>query len=140
MSLDTTGSQPAWSLRIAPFGQCNALSQSSLEVYFANTPSYEGRLEHIWSVDAALHPSCFVLPVSTEDVSLIAQTITKYQCPFGIVGGGHADYPGSNSVESGVTIDFGIYLPTYLSNYCHFRRGTLVLRRQDSRLADNNHT
>lgn len=87
--------------------QCNALAQSSLEVYFANTTSYEARVDHIWSVDAALEPSCFVLPESAEDVSLIAQTITKYQCPFGIISGGHSDYPGANSVEAGVTVDFG---------------------------------
>lgn len=87
--------------------QCQALFQTSLEVVFPNTTTYEARIDHIWSVDAALPPSCFVLPASTEDASLILQLLTQYQCPFGMVSGGHTDYPGGNSIENGVTVDFG---------------------------------
>lgn len=38
---------------------------------------------------------------------MIIQTLTQSECPFGIVGGGHGDFAGSNSVKDGVTIDFG---------------------------------
>ena len=83
------------------------MSQLSLEIYLPNTTSYESRIDHIWSVDAALPPACFVLPQSSEETSLIIQTIGQYQCPFGVVSGGHSDFPGSNSIKAGVTIDFG---------------------------------
>lgn len=35
------------------------------------------------------------------------KVITKNQCKFGIRGGGHGNFKLSNSVEEGVTIDFG---------------------------------
>lgn len=78
-----------------------------MNVYYANTSSYAERVEHIWSVDAALRPSCFVLPECTEEVSWTMQILTSYDCSFGIISGGHSDWPGANSVEYGVTIDFG---------------------------------
>lgn len=75
-------------------------------MYYANTPRYQERVEHIWSLGAALPPACFVLPERTEQVSQIIQTFTSLECSFGVVSGGHSDWPGANSVESGVTIDF----------------------------------
>lgn len=87
--------------------QCQTLSQTPLEVYFPNTTSYTSRIEHIWSVDASLPPACFVLPRSSEETASIIREISRYQCPFGIVSGGHSDFAGSNSIEAGVTIDFG---------------------------------
>jgi FAD/FMN-containing dehydrogenase len=48
-----------------------------------------------------------VLPSTADDASAIIQTITEYSCPFGIRGGGHSSFALSNSVDTGVTIDFG---------------------------------
>lgn len=49
-----------------------------------------------------------VLPTLTDDVSKIAGILTTYQCPFGMRSGSHSAFNGSNGVEHGVTIDFGI--------------------------------
>ncbi|KAK8097641.1 uncharacterized protein PG998_013127, partial [Apiospora kogelbergensis] len=90
--------------------ECNALSQvSSLmdKVYYPDTEEYQGRAKSVWSSSAALGPWCFVLPQSAEDTATVIQTVVRNECPFGILGGGHSDFPASNSAKEGVTIDFG---------------------------------
>lgn len=90
------------------FLQCNALETSLPgQVFYPNTTAYDGRIAVIWSVTAALHPWCFVLPGSTADTSVVIQILVANQCPFGIRGGGHAHFAGGNSIHDGVTIDFG---------------------------------
>lgn len=64
-------------------------------------------MESYWSLSAALNPWCVVQPSSAEDVSVIIRTLAQNECPFGVRGGGHGSFAGSNSVEDGVTIDFG---------------------------------
>ncbi|KAK6074441.1 FAD binding domain-containing protein [Seiridium cupressi] len=88
---------------------CQALSQSCLasQTYFPDTISYNDRIESYWSVSASLSPTCMVLPTSPEDVTSIIQTITANECSFGIRGGGHGSFAFSNSVDAGITIDFG---------------------------------
>ncbi|KAK8064329.1 hypothetical protein PG994_006967 [Apiospora phragmitis] len=89
---------------------CNALSQEASlkdKVYYPDTADYQGRVESIWSVSAALAPWCFVLPQSAEDTAVIIQTLVRNDCSFGILGHGHGDFPASNSIKEGVTIDFG---------------------------------
>ena len=90
--------------------QCDALSShASLAsiVYGPDDVVYDTRVESIYSASAALKPWCFVMPSTAEDVSLIIKTLVEYQCPFGIRGGGHGIFSEANSVEEGVTIDFG---------------------------------
>lgn len=53
-----------------------------------------------------------VFPSTAEDVSTIIKTVVAGHCPFGVKGGGHGSFALSNSVEHGVTIDFG------KSNFC----------------------
>lgn len=48
-----------------------------------------------------------VLPESTSDVVKIAHVVTKHDCPFGMRGGAHSAFKGSNGIKDGVTIDFG---------------------------------
>ncbi|KAK1991287.1 FAD binding domain-containing protein [Colletotrichum falcatum] len=60
-----------------------------------------------WSVSAALNPWCIAQPSTAEDVSAIVRTLAASNCTFGVRGGGHGSFAGSNSVEEGVTIDFG---------------------------------
>ncbi|KAK6860834.1 hypothetical protein PG995_004470 [Apiospora arundinis] len=92
------------------FQCCNALSQvASLteKVHYPNTAIYQSRVKSIWSASASLAPWCFVLPESAEDTAKVIQTLVRNECSFGIVGGGHGDFPASNSIKEGVTIDFG---------------------------------
>ncbi|RKL09813.1 hypothetical protein BFJ68_g8951 [Fusarium oxysporum] len=72
-----------------------------------NQSLYNERIDSYWSVSAALHPDCMVLPKTPDDVSKVMKVITKNQCKFGIRGGGHGNFKLSNSVEEGITIDFG---------------------------------
>ena len=90
--------------------QCEALSShASLrqKVYHPNNSSYDDRVKSIYSASAALKPWCFIQPSTAEDVSLVIRTLVEYECPFGIRGGGHGIFPQANSVDEGVTIDFG---------------------------------
>ncbi|KAF3003272.1 hypothetical protein E8E14_004220 [Neopestalotiopsis sp. 37M] len=48
-----------------------------------------------------------VMPACTEDVSQIIKTIVANNCSFGIRSGGHGVFAYSNSVDEGITIDFG---------------------------------
>lgn len=48
-----------------------------------------------------------VMPATAEDASSVIKVVTRHQCPFGIKGGGHGTFAGSNGVEKGVTVDFG---------------------------------
>lgn len=47
------------------------------------------------------------MPESTEDTVALLQFVSKNQCPFGVRSGGHAVFANSNSVQDGITIDFG---------------------------------
>lgn len=90
--------------------QCvSLLEEPSLQhkVFLADSSRYAERLADYYSKNAALAPTCMVLPTSTADVALIASTIYENQCHFGIRSGGHSAHAGSNSVSEGVTIDFG---------------------------------
>jgi FAD/FMN-containing dehydrogenase len=50
-----------------------------------------------------------VMPKNTADVSKAIAVLAENECPFGIRSGAHSAYRGANSVENGVTIDFGTY-------------------------------
>lgn len=76
-------------------------------VVFPNETAYHMSLESYWSTSAALSPWCMVFPSTAEDVSTIITTVVAGHCPFGVKGGGHGSFALSNSVEHGVTIDFG---------------------------------
>ncbi|KAH7038390.1 uncharacterized protein B0I36DRAFT_359966 [Microdochium trichocladiopsis] len=77
------------------------------KVYLPGTSAYTTRLGEYYSANAALAPSCMVLPTTTEEVSTIAALIHKSKCQFGMRAGGHSAFAGSNSVAAGVTVDFG---------------------------------
>lgn len=90
--------------------QCAALlSEAGLadQVVTKDQILYSDRIDSYWSASAALHPECMVLPRTPEDVSKIMKVITKNQCKFGVRGGGHGNFALSNSIEDGITIDFG---------------------------------
>ncbi|KAI9172850.1 FAD-dependent monooxygenase CTB5 [Paramyrothecium foliicola] len=77
------------------------------KVLLPDTIAYDRRIDSIWSLDAALEPWCVVMPESTNDTVRLAKIISENQCPFGIRSGGHAVFANSNSIEDGVTVDFG---------------------------------
>ncbi|RFN54511.1 FAD binding domain-containing protein [Fusarium flagelliforme] len=97
-----------WTLQ--PSTCCTKLdevAQLKGKVYMPNTAAYEQRLNTYYSANAALSPWCMVMPNSTEDVSKTVRILADNECPFGIRSCAHSAYRGANSVEDGVTIDFG---------------------------------
>ncbi|WDK19468.1 FAD binding domain-containing protein [Colletotrichum graminicola] len=86
------------------------------KVLFPDSAEYTDRMESYWSVSAALNPWCIAQPSTAEDVSTIIKTLATFNCTFGVRGGGHGSFAGSNSVEEGVTIDFGNMNSTIYDN------------------------
>lgn len=80
------------------------------KVITPNETFYDARLKMYYSANAAQAPWCMVLPEATEDVSKIAKIVSKLDCPFGMRGGAHSAFKGSNGIKDGVTIDFGKFL------------------------------
>lgn len=80
-----------------------------------STAQYDDAMNAYWSVNAALEPWCIAMPTSAQDVSDILTVLVDNSCPFGVKGGGHGFWNGSNSVSNGVTIDFGtsLYSPGF---------------------------
>ena len=68
-------------------------------------------MDSYWSVSAALDPWCVVQPANAKDVSLAVKLLVASSCNYGVRGGGHGSFAGSNSVSDGVTIDFGRHSP-----------------------------
>jgi hypothetical protein len=103
---------PSAGLGVAAASSCclalNKAPELQGKVVFPDTELYDARIASYWSVSAALPPWCMVLPLTAEDVSAIIKTLVAGDCPFGIRGGGHSAHRLSNSVEDGVTIDFGV--------------------------------
>ncbi|KAM5346655.1 hypothetical protein ACJ41O_009660 [Fusarium nematophilum] len=87
--------------------QCSALAKAGLEIITPKQELFDQRMDSYWSVSAALRPDCIALPQTAEDVSKIMKAITANKCKFGIRGGGHGSFGLSNSVDDGITIDFG---------------------------------
>ncbi|KAJ2900398.1 FAD binding domain-containing protein [Zalerion maritima] len=87
---------------------CTALVSSlgGSQIFYPNSTSYTTHMSTYWSVSAALDPWCIALPFTSSDVSAIVSTLAANNCPFGVRGGGHGSFDGSNSVADGVTVDF----------------------------------
>ncbi len=78
------------------------------KVLMPDTAGYNARLKTYYSANAAQHAWCMVLPESTHDVQAVARIISKHGCSFGIKAGAHSAWKGSNGVEQGITVDFGM--------------------------------
>ncbi|KAL5419943.1 hypothetical protein PMIN03_000161 [Paraphaeosphaeria minitans] len=82
------------------------------KVSLPSSLSYTSSQITFWSAqEQSLHPSCIVIPTSTQDVST-AVTILNigYQaaipgCKFAVRGAGHTPHAGAANIDGGVTID-----------------------------------
>jgi FAD/FMN-containing dehydrogenase len=50
-------------------------------------------------------PSCTFIPTAAGKVSTLVLISRLTQCPFAVVSGGHAAFPGASSIEGGITVD-----------------------------------
>ncbi|UQC90101.1 FAD binding domain-containing protein [Colletotrichum lupini] len=75
------------------------------KVSYPNSTQY-AISNNYWSApQAEVHPSCFVMPGSTGDVSEIIKTLTSLGAQFTVKSGGHTAFAGGSNIEDGVTID-----------------------------------
>ena len=76
------------------------------KVSYQGDSTYQASEDSYFSAqEEELTPSCIVSPTSTEDVSLIIQTIAAHQAKFAIRGGGHTLNSGAANINQGVTIN-----------------------------------
>ncbi|KAI1840989.1 hypothetical protein JX266_012849 [Neoarthrinium moseri] len=66
---------------------------------------YDARIDSYWSNSAKLKPACVLLPKSAEEVATAIKVLSAASAPFAIRSGGHTNWPGSNNIDGGVTID-----------------------------------
>ncbi|RAK79952.1 FAD-binding oxidoreductase [Aspergillus fijiensis CBS 313.89] len=78
---------------------------------FPGSVSYEESIRSYYSLNARLHPTCIVQPLSAQDVSVAVRTLTTSHvgpCFFAVRSGGHTPTPGAANIEPGVTIDLSL--------------------------------
>jgi FAD/FMN-containing dehydrogenase len=76
-------------------------------VLLPESTAYIDRQASYWASNAPLQPICIVQPRTTEQVSLVVKALAKAKGPLALRSGGHTQWPGSNDVHEGVTIDLG---------------------------------
>jgi FAD/FMN-containing dehydrogenase len=76
-------------------------------VLLPGTTAYLERQASYWAANAPLQPNCIVQPRTTEQVSQVVKVLANSKAPLAIRSGGHTQWPGSNDVHEGVTIDLG---------------------------------
>ncbi|KAI1078807.1 FAD-binding domain-containing protein [Whalleya microplaca] len=82
--------------------------QLKLQVLLSDDPRYGSRNESYWSANARLTPSCFILPESPEQVSVVLKELVSRKQQFAVRSGGHSPVPGTNNIANAVTIDLGL--------------------------------
>ncbi|PYI20388.1 FAD-binding domain-containing protein [Aspergillus violaceofuscus CBS 115571] len=92
---------------------CAALNTSTIgsRVAFPGSVAYEHSLSSYYSLNARLHPTCIVQPLSAQDVSVAVRTLatsTAAPCLFAVRSGGHTPTAGAANIEPGVTIDLSL--------------------------------
>ncbi|PYH83778.1 FAD-binding domain-containing protein [Aspergillus uvarum CBS 121591] len=92
---------------------CAALNTSTIgsRVAFPGSVAYEQSLSSYYSLNARLHPTCIVQPLSAQDVSVAVRrltTSTAAPCLFAVRSGGHTPTAGAANIEPGVTIDLSL--------------------------------
>ena len=91
---------------IADSPQCAALAEElPRDVAYPDSRSYN--LSNVYWSDrqAEVHPSCFVTPHSTKDVSKLMKLLTSLDAPFTVKSGGHTAFTGGSNIDDGVTVD-----------------------------------
>ncbi|KAL1840463.1 hypothetical protein VTJ49DRAFT_460 [Mycothermus thermophilus] len=69
------------------------------QVHLPSSPSYPS-LTTYWSTRQSSHPSCFVLPHTTGQVSTLLRLLTHHNTPFTVKAGGHTPFSNGSSISS----------------------------------------
>ncbi|OAL23718.1 hypothetical protein AYO20_10923 [Fonsecaea nubica] len=96
------------------FPPCDALIAAGLgdRLIRVGTEAYEQHLESYFCANGRLHPYCFVLPQTTEEVATTVKALASNGSGSGswhiaVRSGGH-HLPATNNIEDGVTIDLSL--------------------------------
>ncbi|KAF2636949.1 FAD-binding domain-containing protein [Massarina eburnea CBS 473.64] len=92
---------------------CDALLSTNLSnrILLPSSPLYEPQVQSYWATNARLHPWCFFLPQTTQELATAIATLSSINSNgtedwhIAVRSGGHS-YPGSNNIIKGLTIDF----------------------------------
>jgi FAD/FMN-containing dehydrogenase len=92
-------------------------------VLYPGDKQYSDRISSYWSVSTQLTPHCIVQPLDTAEVSRVIVTLVEdaacKDTKFALRSGGHTTWAGSNNIEDGVSIDFGLMNSTKLDPETH---------------------
>ncbi|KAF5012741.1 hypothetical protein FDECE_1215 [Fusarium decemcellulare] len=73
---------------------------------------FTARQDSYWSNSAKLKPACIVQPQSAQEVAAAVKALVAAGQKFAVRSGGHTNWPGSNNIDGGVTIDLGSFNKT----------------------------
>lgn len=95
---------------------CDALVSAGLSnrILLPTDALYSARIQSYWSISAQLRPWCIFYPQTASEISTALVALSKAGDGAGdwhvaVRGGGHATWPGINSVSNGVNIDLGYF-------------------------------
>ncbi|KAI8268252.1 Bifunctional solanapyrone synthase [Colletotrichum sp. SAR11_239] len=84
---------------------CDQLSAiASNATLFPNSTAYETQRINVWDKRANRSPACIHMPSTAEDVAKAVQIFHTNKAPFAVKGGGHMNYPGSNTIDDGILL------------------------------------
>ncbi|KAI8299942.1 hypothetical protein K4K61_010244 [Colletotrichum sp. SAR11_59] len=84
---------------------CDQLSAiASNATLFPNSTAYETQRINFWDKRANLSPACIYMPSTADDVAKAVQIFHANKAPFAVKGGGHMNYPGSNTIDDGILL------------------------------------
>ncbi|EMR66280.1 putative fad binding domain-containing protein [Eutypa lata UCREL1] len=84
---------------------CSELSQKLPDsVLVPSSENFTVETKNFWDVRSAVAPACMFFPTSADEVAEGVSVIASCDAQFAIRGGGHMNFPGSNSIEGGVLL------------------------------------
>ncbi|KAF0329386.1 FAD binding domain-containing protein [Colletotrichum asianum] len=84
---------------------CDQLSAiASNATLFPNSTAYETQRINVWDKRANLSLACIYMPSTAENVAKAVQIFHANKAPFAVKGGGHMNYPGSNTIDDGILL------------------------------------
>ncbi|KAH7072584.1 hypothetical protein FB567DRAFT_206280 [Paraphoma chrysanthemicola] len=119
--------------RANPMSQCDLLLDAGFQdlILLPDSDAYTKREASYWAATARLQPSCIIQPRTSEDVSRIVKVLANADGPVAVRSGGHTQWPGSNNVHGGVTIDLGL-----MTDVSYDAQSNLALVQPGSRWGD----
>ncbi|KAH6658719.1 hypothetical protein BKA67DRAFT_591540 [Truncatella angustata] len=85
-------------------------------VLISGDADYDARVYSYWSSSAKLKPACIVLPKNAQEVSSTIKSLVPANERFAIRSEGHTNWPGSNNIQNGVTVDLSFLNRTRVSS------------------------